>query len=86
LEKTYHYFTYEAVCLKDYNSEDYLASQKLFDRLMLPFMKNVDSNKEQVLQSILRGLVQPIEDEDVLKRDKYFLQPRIPKPECFFLR
>jgi hypothetical protein len=72
LGAVYHFFTYKAICLKGYNSAEYLESDNLFGRLMLPFMAGVSENKFKVLRSIIRALFDLIDDKDVLKRIKYF--------------
>ncbi|MBN1349434.1 hypothetical protein JXJ21_08495 [candidate division KSB1 bacterium] len=72
LGKIYHQFAYELVCLKDYDSADYLESDNIFSRMMLPFMKFGSDEKLRILKSIIRGLFEFIDDRDILRRMKCF--------------
>ena len=71
LGKRYHYFTYEAVLLKDKQAKKYLHSSNLIARLLLPFMKFPAQDWLEVLDSSIKGVLQLVDSTKRLRQTKY---------------
>jgi hypothetical protein len=69
--KRYHYFTYEAVLLKDMDAEKYLDSKNVIARLMLPFMRYSKSKILEVLDSAVTGVLRLVDVTQGLRQRKY---------------
>ncbi|MCI0617415.1 hypothetical protein L0244_30955, partial [bacterium] len=69
--KRYHYFTYEAVCLKDLWAKKYLGSSNLVARLMLPFMRFSKQDWLEVLDNAITGVLELVSPTEGLRRNKY---------------
>jgi hypothetical protein len=69
--KRYHYFTYEAVCLKDFWAKKYLGSSNLVARLMLPFMRFSKQDWLEVLDNAITGVLELVSPTEGLRRNKY---------------
>lgn len=69
--KRYHYFTYEAVFLKDMLAEDYLESPNIIARLMLPFMRYSKAKFIEVLDSAIDGVFALVDSTKRLRQGKY---------------
>jgi len=69
--KRYHYFTYEAVCLKDYWAKKYLGSSNIIARLMLPFMRFSRQDWLEVLDNAMTGVLELVNPTERLRQRKY---------------
>lgn len=69
--KRYHYFTYEAVCLKDFRARKFLGSPNLVARLMLPFMRFSKQDWLEVLDNAITGVLSLVNPTEGLRRSKY---------------
>jgi len=69
--KRYHYFTYEAVCLKDLWAKKYLGSSNIVARLMLPFMRFSKQDWLEVLDNAITGVLDLVNPTEGLRRNKY---------------
>jgi hypothetical protein len=69
--KRYHYFTYEAVFLKDMLAENYLESPNIIARLMLPFMRYSKAKLFEVLDSAISGVFAFVDSTKGLRQGKY---------------
>jgi len=64
--KRYHYFTYEALFLKDMWAKKYLDSNNIIARLMLPFMRYSSQDWLEVLDGSIKG-VNEIKEVDMVR-------------------
>ncbi len=71
MDKRYFYFTYEAVCLKDFAAKQFLDSSNLFARLMLPFMRFAKQEWLEVLDKALTGVLDLVDPIQRLRQSKY---------------
>ncbi len=69
--KRYHYFTYEAVFLKDKPAKKYLKSNNIIARLMLPFMRYSKEDWLEILDSALKAVWELVAPSDGLRQNKY---------------
>jgi hypothetical protein len=69
--KRYHYFTYEAVCLKDHWARNYLGSSNIIARLMLPFMRFSKQDWLEVLDNAMTGVLELVKPTERLRQRKY---------------
>jgi len=69
--KRYHFFTYEAVCLRDLQAKKYLDSPNLVARLMLPFMRFSKRDWLRVLDNALTGVLELVSPAKRLRQSKY---------------
>ncbi len=69
--KRYHYFTYEAVFLKDKPAKKYLKSNNIIARLMLPFMRYSKDDWLEVLDSALKAVWELVAPSEGLRQNKY---------------
>ena len=71
LGKRYHFFTYEAVLLRDKQAKKYLRSPNLIARLLLPFLNFPDQDWLEVLDSSITGVLQLVDSTKRLRQTKY---------------
>jgi hypothetical protein len=69
--KRYHYFTYEAVCLKDFWAKKYLGSSNIVARLMLPFMRFSKQDWLEIFDNAITGVLELVNPAEGLRRSKY---------------
>ncbi|MFQ5630471.1 MAG: hypothetical protein ACE5I1_16995 [bacterium] len=69
--KRYHYFTYEAVLMKDFKAKDYLDSPNIIARLMLPFMQYSKGKLLEVLDNAVTGVLKLVDATQGLRQRKY---------------
>ncbi len=69
--KRYHYFTYEAVFLKDKPAKKYLKSNNIIARLMLPFMRYSKEDWIEVLDSGVKAVLELVDPTKGLRQGKY---------------
>lgn len=69
--KRYHFFTYEAVLLRDKQAKKYLTSPNLIARLLLPFMNFAERDWLEVLDGSIQGVFQLVDPTKRLRQTKY---------------
>ncbi len=69
--KRYHYFTYEAVFLKDKLARKYLTSNNIIARLMLPFMRFSKEDWLEVFDSAVKAVWELVAPTEGLRQNKY---------------
>lgn len=69
--KRYHYFTYEAVFLKDKPAKKYLKSNNIIARLLLPFMRYSTNDWLEVLDSAVKAIFALVNPAERLRQNKY---------------
>ncbi len=69
--RRYHYFTYQAVFLKDHEAQRHLASTNVIARLLLPFMQYSRNDWLEVLDGAIKGVLKLVDPTQGLRRSKY---------------